>query len=123
MAQEVIPAGSVFALEVREYHEFEEDEFSRGEPEVKVLPERPFNKMERTSDYVFSLPEEPDTDSAYPWDDRRWQGDWLHHKGGIGRAEAYFWFIALTHPERITDTRKVFKAPRRGRWGPPWRSG
>jgi len=113
MTQEVIPAGSVFALEVREHHEFEEDEFSRGEPEVKVIPERPFNKMERTSDYVFSLPEEPAPDSAYPWDDRRWQqGDWLHHKGGIGRAEAYFWFIALTHPERITDTRKVFKAPR-----------
>ncbi len=112
MAQEVIPTGSVFALEVREHHEFEEDEFSRGEPEVKVLPERPFNKMERTSDYVFSLPEEPNPDAAYPWDDRRWQGDWLHHKGGIGRAEAYFWFIALTHPERITDTRKVFKAPK-----------
>ena len=73
---------------------------------------RPFKKMERTSDYVFSLPESNNAEDSYPWDDRKWQGEWLWNRGGIGPAEAYFWFVAMTHPERIHDTRTQFKAPR-----------
>ena len=102
----------IFSRQVRAYHEFEADEVSRGEPVVEVLEERAFQKMERTSDYVFSLPEDADSMAAYPWDDTRWRGDWLHHRGGIGRAEAHFWLMALSHPERLTDTRANFKAPR-----------
>lgn len=112
MTEAAIPSGSVFALEVREHHEFEPEDFSRGEPVSEQLPVRPFKKMERTSDYVFSLPEVHDPSETYPWDDRKWQGEWLWNEGGIGRAEAYFWFVALTHPERVTDTRTAFKAPR-----------
>ena len=112
ITQDVVPAGSVFALEVREHHEFEEDEFLSEYPVMKKLEERHFNKMERTSDYVFHLPEEDRPDDPYPWEDRRWQGEWLWHEGGIGRAESYFWFVAMTHPARLTDTRTNYKAAR-----------
>lgn len=112
MSAAAIPELSVFHLEVREFHEFTPEELAREDASIQTLPERPFDKMDRTSDYVFHLPDQDSPNDSYPWEDRKWQGEWFWQRGGISRAEAYFWFMALSHPSRITDTKRSFAAPR-----------
>ena len=97
----------------QDWHEFDESEAFGGQPDdVHADAPRPYRPNELTADYVFSLPEEGVGKKPYPWDDRAWQKEWFWTIGSISDREALFWFYALTHPDRMTDTRARFEAPR-----------
>jgi len=93
---------------VSRWHDFLPEDLSSGETELRYIEPRPFDRTEGITNYIFSLPETHDASARHPWNDRKWQGEWLWNLGGISAREAHFWIFALTHEGRLTDTRTDF---------------
>lgn len=91
-------------FELLEYHDFEPEEQLLAREQRTRLGVHPFEPERCAQRYVQHLPEEHVPEHAYPWRDRAWQGDWLWQSGGLSRQEAFFWFSAMTHPLRHTET-------------------
>lgn len=97
-----------FAL--REYHEFEQEEYledvAPGSPSTSNGFVKPFEREAALDLYLRHLPLEHDPDIMHPWREHIWQDvDWMWGGTRLSVREAMFWFLAMTLPERHDDTR------------------